>query len=110
MRTEQETWLYRKAYREGYRAGLEDGLAGKIPDDQQALRSLPLDCLMIPARSAMALSFYGCETVGDVAKLSYEQIYGIRGLGCVGASHVGKALWELGIRDTAWQQYILEKP
>ncbi len=98
-----------QAYREGYLAGYRDGLAAGLAGEraEPELLELPVEALGLPARARNCLRGAGCERVGDVARLSAEQILRMRGLGRLSADQIARSLRLHGIRPTAWDTFLI---
>ncbi len=96
---------YRQGYLAGYRDGVAAGQAGKTAEPE--LPDLPVDALGLSARARNCLRAAGCERVADVARLSAEAIYRMRGLGRLGADEIARSLHDHGILLTDWDVFFI---
>ena len=104
---------YKKGYSDGYDAGYLDkskNLENKnvCTTLDNKLKEYPIDILNLSVRSYNCLYIYGCRTVGDCAKLTREQIMRIKRIGRKSLIEIANALCLIGIRNTAWEKYLLQ--
>lgn len=96
-------------YRKGFRAGFAEGRkVSQIPPAQQdALLDQPIGCLELSTRAYNCLIRAGCCQLRDVAAMSRFQIQATRNLGAKGATEIARAMLAQGIRDTAWEDFLV---
>lgn len=104
----------RKGFHEGYNAGYQNGVYDTqhgvtlTSQDNEQFR-LPIECMAISTRALSCLTCAHLQTIGDVARVSGDQIRTMRNLGKITAAEIAKALQEMGIHHTEWEPYIREK-
>lgn len=74
--------------------------------DDSKQRQITLEELDLTVRSFNCLKKRGCDTVGDVAELSEEEIIKTKNLGRKSMIEIATALRSLGIFNTAWDEFI----
>ena len=74
------------------------------PDPKVLL--IPFEELDLSVRSFNSLRRAGYEFVGDIVNLTYEQITKIRSFPRKNCIEVAFKLWELGLKDTCWKNFI----
>lgn len=100
--------LKQQAYQEGYIAGYQRGIADSkygvqtVPD----LLDRPLQFLGLSIRPYNSLDRAGYHTVRDVVSLNRLEILKIRSLGSKGLHEIAQVLWNLGIRDSQWNEWL----
>ncbi len=96
----------------GYRAGYQDGLAAGLQGQTAApdVRSLPIEALDLSVRALHCLTRAGCLRIGDVIRLSPEEIYAMRNLGRVTADEIARSLHRQKIFQTPWDHFLLDPP
>ena len=88
----------------GYQRGIEDSRAGvQMPP---ALLDSPLQFLNLPTRPFNSLDRAGHRTIRDIVSLNRQEIWKIRNLGTKGLHEIAQALWDLGIRDSQWNEWL----
>ena len=99
---------YSAGYKEGYKDGLTDGAQGIVrsPASQEVLNRM-IESLNLSVRAFNCLKAAGCKRVGDVVRLTDEEISTMRQLGKVSAGEIALALNTMDIRHTAWEKYLL---
>lgn len=65
-----------------------------------------IETLDLSVRSFNCLKKRGCDTVGDVAKLSEEEIIKTKNLGKRSMIEIAKTLHSIGVTNTAWDEFI----
>ena len=95
---------YHEGYMAGYQRGLEDGRAGV--QTPTALLDCPLRFLNLSTRPFNSLDRAGYRTVGDIVSLDRQAIWKIRSLGTKGLHEIAQALWDAGIRDSRWNEWL----
>lgn len=95
-------------YNVGYKDGLADGAQGIVrsPASQEVLNRL-IESLNLSVRAFNCLKAAGCKRVGDVVRLTDEEISTMRQLGKVSAGEIALVLNTLDIHHTAWEKYLL---
>lgn len=105
-----ESYTYKRGYVAGYEAGRADALAGVTqPKTDETVLALPLKHVSMSARVWHCLCRAQCETVGDVARISEEDILRMHGVGTVTADKIARLLQSLGVFGTAWDLFLQEK-
>lgn len=98
---------YTEGHRAGYADGFEDGRRGVVrelgPDN---ILNMPMEELNLTMRSRNCLISKNCKTVGDVARLSEDQIRVIRNFGKKSAAEVAQKLAEAGVKNSDWDLYL----
>lgn len=98
---------YTEGHRAGYADGFEDGCRGVVraigPDH---ILNMPMEELNLTMRSRNCLIAKNCKTVGDVARLSDEQIRVMRNFGKKSAAEVAQKLVDAGIENSDWDLYL----
>lgn len=99
---------YSAGYNEGYQDGLADGAQGitRSPAAQEVLNR-PIESLNLSVRAYNCLKAANCKRIGDVVRLTEEQISTMRQLGKISADEIAQALRSLEIPHTAWEKYLL---
>lgn len=99
---------YSKGYADGYRHGKTDGENNITysygPED---LLAQPIQYLNLSTRSQQCMFSLRCETVGDVVRLTEEQIMRTRNLGKKSADEIARKLQAVGVVGSAWDQFLL---
>ena len=95
---------YHEGYIAGYQRGMEDGRAGM--QTPPALLDCPLQFLNLSTRPFNSLDRAGYRTVGDIVSLNRQEIWKIRSLGAKGLHEIAQALWDAGIRDSRWNEWL----
>ena len=97
----------------GFEAFLAQREAEKAEEKRQAeasyelfLQTTTLEQLDLTIRSFNCLKKRGCDTLGDVAKLTKEEIANTKGLGKKSILEIAEKLRSIGVRNTAWDRYI----
>lgn len=108
QRTQSE---YNRGYTEGHRAGyadgFEDGYRGVVRElGPKHILNAPIEQLNLSMRSRNCLIAKNCKTVGDVARLSEEQIRVMRNFGKKSAAEVAQKIEEAGIKGSDWDLYL----
>ena len=98
---------YSRGYIAGYMRGIEDCRAGLChSSDDSGLWDKPIPFLKLSKRPINCLEQAGYRTVGDIASLRKEDIWKIRNLGRKGLHEIAWALWNHGIRDSQWNDWL----
>ena len=99
---------YKTGYDQGYKDGYADGQNGfEQPSISEELLNHPIDSLGLSVRAYNCLLRADCKRVGDVVRLSKDQIQRIRNLGAKTANEIACVIRDLGIPNTSWSTYIL---
>ena len=98
---------YHKGYLAGYECGVEDFKSGIVnrqisPD----LLDRPIQFLNLTTRPFNCLDRGGYHTIREISNLSQQEIRQIRNLGRKGLCEIAWALWNHGIRDTQWNNWL----
>ena len=98
---------YHKGYLAGYQRGIEDSRTGRI-DGQGASELLdqPIQFLNLSVRPFNSLDRAGYQTIREIIALSHQEIWKIRNLGAKGRHEIATALWEHGVRDSEWNEWL----
>ena len=98
---------YHRGYLAGYRRGIEDGRSGRGGATMESeLLDLPIQFLNLSIRPLNSLDRAGYRTIRDIVSLNQQEIRKIRNLGIKGLGEVAGALWERGIRDSEWNEWL----
>ena len=102
---------YNRGYTEGHRAGYADGVVdcqrGVIRElGPEYVLNMPLEHLNLSMRSHNCLIMKNCKTIGDVARLTEDQIRVIRNFGKKSAAEVAQKLLEVGVKNSDWDLYL----
>ena len=102
---------YNKGFTEGYRSGYEDGqkdaaLGGQREYASAEILNQPIESLNLSVRARNCLIAAKCKRVGDVVRLSAEEIATMRQLGKISANEIAQAIKRHGIQHTAWEKYL----
>ena len=95
---------FHEGYIAGYQRGIEDGRAGG--QVSPALLDAPLQFLNLSTRPFNSLDRAGHRTIRDIISLNRQEIWKIRSLGAKGLHEIAQALWDLGIRDSQWNEWL----
>lgn len=103
---------YNRGYSIGYQTGYQDGASdttrGKSrPVASDEILNLPIEQLSLSTRAHNCMVAAQCKRIGDVARLSEEQIATMKSLGKVSANEIAQALKAQGVQHTAWDKYLL---
>ena len=95
---------FHEGYIAGYQRGIEDGRAGgQVSPD---LLDAPLQFLNLSTRAFNSLDRAGHRTIRDIISLNRQEIWKIRNLGTKGLHEIARSLWNLGIRDSQWNEWL----
>ena len=98
---------YNKGYIAGYQRGIEDSKSGLVNSFSDSdLLTKPLPFLNLTKRPFNSLDHAGYRTVGDIVFLKKEEIWKIRNLGRKGLHEIAWSLWDHGIRDSEWNEWL----
>lgn len=98
---------YSEGHRAGYADGFEDGKRGTIRElGPDHILNQPLEQLNLSVRPHNCLVSKHCKTIGDVARLSEDQIRVIRNFGKKSAAEVAQRLKDIGITNSDWDIYL----
>lgn len=98
---------YQKGYMDGYLRGIEDYRSGSIRTFREPeLLDKPIQFLNLTKRPFNSLDRAGYRTIRQIVSLPQEEIWKIRNLGHKGLHEVAWALWNLGIRDSRWNEWL----
>ena len=103
---------YNRGYSIGYQTGYQDGTADAAsgrsrPVASDEILNLPVEQLNLSTRAYNCMVSAQCKRIGDVARLSEEQIATMKSLGKVSANEIAQALKAQGVQHTAWDKYLL---
>lgn len=103
---------YNRGYSVGYQTGYQDGAvdadSGRSrPVAPDGILNLPIEQLGLSTRAHNCMVAARCKRIGDVARLSEEQIATMKSLGKVSANEIAQALKAQGVQNTAWDKYLL---
>ena len=99
--------VYYQGYFDGYRRGIEDVKSGKAGNQMEpALHDKPIQFLNLSTRPFNSLDRAGYRTIQDIVALNREEIWKIRNLGTKGLREIARALWDRGIRDSEWNEWL----
>ncbi|MBR2403550.1 MAG: hypothetical protein IKB01_12440 [Lachnospiraceae bacterium] len=104
---------YTKGFESGYVKGYEDAEAdarnGFTRTERDiSIMSLPLEVLQLDVRPYNCLYYNGCRTVGDCIRMNEYDIKRMRNLGKKSADAIAWALRRMDIRNTEWDQFLIE--
>lgn len=104
---------YKKGFESGYAKGYEDAESdtrnGFTRTERDiSIMSLPLEILQLEVRAFNCLYYGGCRTVGDCIRMDEYHIRKMKNLGKKSANAIARALRRLDIRNTAWNQFLIE--
>lgn len=105
--SEQYSKGYNTGYAAGYKSGVKDALSGAVGAAEHT-QNLPIKGLCLSTRAYNALHQVGYQRIGELVKLSAEEIWRIRRLGCKSADEVARELHRYNIYGTAWDDFILK--
>jgi len=98
---------YSDGHRAGYADGFEDGKRGVTREfGPDHILNQPLEHLNLSVRPHNCLVSKHCKTIGDVARLSEDQIRVIRNFGRKSAAEVAQKLKDIGITNSDWDIYL----
>lgn len=98
---------YSEGHRAGYADGFEDGKRGVTRElGPDHILNQPLEQLNLSVRPHNCLVSKHCKTIGDVARLSEDQIRVIRNFGRKSAEEVAQKLKDIGITNSDWDIYL----
>ncbi len=98
---------YSEGHRAGYADGFEDGKRGATRElGPDHILNQPLEQLNLSVRPHNCLVSKHCKTIGDVVRLSEDQIRVIRNFGRKSAAEVAQKLKEIGIVNSDWDTYL----
>lgn len=100
------------AYHKGYQTGYRDAIANTTEKAAQYTSSedvftLPIQYLNLSSRAFNCLYRHGYTRIGEIISLDADSIQKMRNLGKISANEIACALTKLGIRDSAWAQFLL---
>ena len=103
---------YNRGYSIGYQTGYQDGASDTTrgrsrPVASDEILNLPIEQLNLSTRAHNCMVAAQCKRIGDVARLSEEQIATMKSLGKVSANEIAQALKAQGVQNTAWDKYLL---
>ena len=99
---------YSKGYTDGYRHGKTDAENNVTYSyGPEELLAKPIQHLNLSTRSQQCMFALHCETVGDVVRLTEEQIMRTRNLGKKSADEIARKLNAAGAKGSAWDQFLL---
>ena len=98
---------YHKGFLDGYQRGVADSRAGIAdPHLDSDLLNKPIQFLNLTKRPFNSLDRAGFCTIGDIVSLRREEIWKIRNLGSKGLHEIAQALWNQGIWDSEWNEWL----
>lgn len=102
---------YNRGYTEGHRAGYADGVVdGRRGVTRELgpehILNMPLEHLNLSMRAYNCLIVKHCKTIGDVARLTEDQIRVMRNFGKKSAAEVAQKLKVNGINNSDWDLYL----
>ena len=77
------------------------------PTAPNEVLNLPIEQLELSTRAHNCMVAAHCKRIGDVARLTDEQIATMKRLGKISANEIAQALQAQGIKHTAWDSYLL---
>lgn len=100
-----------KGFTAGYRAGYQDGqkdaaLGVQREYGSDEVMNQPVESLNLSVRAHNCLVAAHCKRVGDVVRLTAEEIATMRQLGKVSANEIAMAIKRHGIEHSAWEKYL----
>ena len=99
---------FKTGYDQGYQDGYSDGKNGREqPSVSEEIMNHPIESLGLSVRAFNCLRRAQCLRVGDVIRLSAEQIEGLPTLGPKSANEIACTLRDIGIPNTSWCHYTL---
>lgn len=103
---------YNRGYSIGYQTGYQDGASDTTrgrsrPVASDEILNLPIEQLSLSTRAHNCMVAAQCKRIGDVVRLSEEQIVTMKSLGKVSANEIAQALKAQGVQHTAWDKYLL---
>jgi len=106
---EEYTRGFESGYVKGYEAAETDTRNGFTRTERDiSIMSLPLEVLQLDVRPYNCLYYNGCRTVGDCIRMNEYDIKRIRNLGKKSADAIARALQRMDIRNTDWDQFLIE--
>lgn len=110
----RSTQEYRKGYNLGFNTGYKDAEIHhseppSAPRCTEDIKELPLEALHLSSRSYSCLLRAGHKTVGEILKIDELDICRIRNFGRKSSDEVARKLKEIGIENTSWDKFIIEK-
>ena len=98
---------YHKGYLDGYKRGLEDSRTSDAQHQTEpVLLEKPIQFLNLSTRPFNSLDRAGYRTIRDIVSLNRAEIWKIRNLGTKGLHEIAVALWDHGIRDSEWNEWL----
>lgn len=103
---------YNRGYSIGYRMGYQDGTidaanGNSRPSAPDEVLNLPIEQLGLSTRAYNCMVAAQCKRIGDIARLTEEQIATMQRLGKTSANEIAQALKSQGVQHTAWDKYLL---
>lgn len=103
---------YNRGYSVGYQTGYQDGASDATSGRSRPVASdetlnLPIEQLNLSTRAHNCMVAAQCKRIGDVARLSEEQIATMKSLGKISANDIAQALRKQDVRHTAWEKFLL---
>ena len=110
----RSTQEYQKGYNLGYNtaykaAEIQQSEPPSAPICTDDIRELPIEALHLSSRSYSCLVRTGYNTVGDILNIDELDICRIRNFGRISSDEVARKLKEIGIENTSWDKFIIEK-
>ncbi len=98
---------YNRGYIAGYQQGIEDSISGKAGfPTETGLLDQPIHFLNLSKRPFNSLDRAGYCTIRDIVSLKKREIWMIRGLGIKGLHEIARALWDCGIQESEWNEWL----
>lgn len=98
---------YNRGYMAGYQQGIKDSRSGKVGSETEPeLLDLPIRFLNLSARPFNSLDRAGHRTIRDIISLDQREIRIIRNLGTKGLHEIAQALWDRGIQESEWNEWL----
>lgn len=103
---------YNRGYSIGYQTGYQDGSVDAAsgssrPAAPDEILNLPIEQLGLSTRAYNCMVSAQCKRIGDVARLSEEQIATMKSLGKISANEIAQALKKQQVQHTAWEKFLL---
>ncbi len=109
VKADSETQGYNKGYEAGYKDGTQDAKDGVKPESlDEKILSMPRESMGLSNRALNALRQAGYMRIEDIAGVSEEEIFRLRGVGKGIADEIARKLQDSGIVKTDWRKYMLK--
>ena len=103
---------YEQGYCTGYAEGYQKGIADEKEGREQAYKNNPalnliIENLHLSTRALGCLRRLGCVNIGDVVDKDADRIIRVRGMGKGTLNEIARALRQMNITGTVWDQFLL---